>query len=87
MDNVCQGDGCPRRWVCKKADVVMAPAFILDYRRLGDCRENNGFALYERGKRSEDDLLQLEKSILRDAGEKVRSIERSREFLVLEEGE
>ena len=87
MDHVCQGEGCPRRWVCRKADVVMARAFVLDYRRLGDCCESNGFALYERGKRTENDLLQLEESILRDAGEKVRSIERSREFLVLEAGE
>lgn len=87
MEHVCQGEGCPRRWVCRKADVVMARAFVLDYRRLGDCCERNGFALYERGTRSEDDLLQLEKTILRDAGEKVRSIERSREFLVLEAGE
>ena len=46
MDHVCQGEGCPRRWACKNADVVMTPAYILDYRRLGGCCEDNGFALY-----------------------------------------
>lgn len=86
MDNVCQGEGCPRRWACKKADVVMTLAFILDYRRLGDCCEDNGFALYERGKRSVADLVRLHADVRKAQDDLLNSIEKSLEFL-LEEGE
>ena len=85
MEHVCQGEGCPRRLVCKKADTVLAPAFILDYRRLGDCCEDNGFALYELGKRTVADLVRMYAGVWKAQNDLLNSIEKSLEFLLEEE--
>ena len=85
MEHVCQGEGCPRRWVCRKADVVMARAFVLDYRRLGDCSEFNDFAMYERGKRTAADLLRMYTGARKAQEDLLNSIEKSLEFLLEED--
>ena len=85
MESVCQGEGCPRRWVCRKADVVMDLAFVLDYRKRGDCSEANGFAMYERGKRSAADLVRMGAGVRRSHEDLLNSIEQSLEFLLEED--
>lgn len=81
METVCSGDNCPRRWVCRRADVVPMLANIIDYR----CWEDGNYAMFERNDRSEAALVRYEIGTITTLLQRLTSLEMSREFIA-EEG-
>ncbi len=85
MYSVCEGKDCPRRWVCQNAEPVPVPAFVIDYRRTGDCCEANSFAMFKRGTRSCTDLVRMLAAVIASHEDLVESIEQSLNYLTQEE--
>lgn len=77
MEYICSGNTCPRRLVCRKADVKPYQCLILDFK----CSDENGWDHFERNDNTVQNLQEYKNVVLAQHARVINEIDQAIAFI------